>query len=247
MRTETLTVAGCATQLRRGGGGAPLLVLHGEAGDTWSPWHARLAQRFTVIAPDHPGFGGSATPDWFDNIHDLAFFHLSLLEQLGLNGVHLLGNGLGGWVAAELAVRDASRLASLVLCNAPGVQVKGAGGLDPFLLTPEEEAQVQRHDLAAPQDDDTRLKNRFAFARMAWAPRLHDPHLEKWLHRVRVPTLVLAGAEDPLVVPAVAARYAERIPGARLRLLPGCGHRPELEQPDAFCDHLETFIAEVAP
>ncbi len=254
---STLTIAGTQVLLRQSGQGAPLLWLHGEQGGGFTPALTRLARRFTVLAPDLPGFGHSETPEWFDNIHDLGFFTLELLHALNLSGVHLLGTSLGGWVAAEAAVRDCSRLASLTLSNAMGVQVKGQTTLDPFLATPEEEIRARFHNqslaeaaMAAPEDaaeTDRQLKNRFGFARLAWAPRLHDPHLEKWLHRIRRPTLVLNGAHDSIVPPATGACYAALIPGARHITLPATAHQPEVEQPDAFCAHVEQFIAEHAP
>jgi pimeloyl-ACP methyl ester carboxylesterase len=257
MREEVVSIAGCRVPLRREGEGAPLLFLHGERGGGWSPALVRLARRFAVIAPELPGFGGAETPDWFENIHDLAHFTQELIEALDLRGVHMLGLGLGGWVAAEAALGDRSRLASLALVAASGLHVKGTPVFDPFLATPEEEirASVQDPTLAdrlwaaaqAPEAVELQLKNRYAFARMAWAPRLHDPHLAKWLHRLRLPALVLWGEADRVLPPVLAARWAELLPQARLRLLPGCGHWPDLEQPEAFCAAVEEFIAEAAP
>jgi pimeloyl-ACP methyl ester carboxylesterase len=250
VRQSEMTIAGCRTLVRRAGAGAPLLWLHGEHGGGWGATLQRLAQRFDVIAPDMPGFGHSATPDWFDTIHDLAFFTLELLEALDLREVNLVGTSLGGWVAAEAAVRDRSRLARLALVNPMGLHVKGLAAQDPFLATPAEIVAANFHNAALPMDEaelDLQLKNRHAFARMAWAPRLHDPHLEKWLHRVRLPVLVLSGAEDPVVPPANGARYAAAIPGARQLVLPGCAHLAEMDAPEAVCAALEPFLTEAMP
>ena len=113
---QMISIGSCRIRLMRGGSGPPLLFLHGGGGiGIWLPSMARLAKTFDVIAPEHPGFGASDTPDWLDNIADLANFYLDFLDQLDLRGVHLVGSSLGGWVAAELAVRNASRLASLTL------------------------------------------------------------------------------------------------------------------------------------
>ena len=86
-----------------------------------------------MIAPEHPGFGESDTPDWLDNIHDLAYFYLDVLDALKLDDVHLVGNSLGGWIAAELAVRSTERLASLTLAGSAGLYVPGVAQVDPFL------------------------------------------------------------------------------------------------------------------
>ena len=248
--TTEITIAGCRTVLRQAGNGPPLLFLHAEHGGGWPPLLQSLAQRFDVIAPDLPGFGGSETPDWLDNIHDLAFFTLELLEALDLRNVTLVGSALGGWVAAEAALRDRSRLARLAFLNPMGIQVKGLNAADPFLATPEETVAANFHNAAQQTDEadlDTQLKNRHAFARMAWAPRLHDPHLLKWLHRLRLPTLILSGAADRVVPAANGAAFAAAIPGARHLVLPACAHLAELDAPAAVLAALQTFIAEPAP
>ncbi len=243
---ERVVVAGCATHVLRGGSGPPLVYLHGaRGGGVWHPFMERLARRFEVIAPEHPGFGRSDTPDWFDNIHDVAYFYLSFVRELGLRGVHLVGSSLGGWIAAEVAVRSTERLAGLTLVGSAGIRVKGVPRPDTFLWTAEEATRNLFHDqalaeraLAGEPDEaeiERQLKNRFAVARLAWAPRFFDPHLEKWLHRIDVPTLVLWGREDKLMPPAHAERFASLIPGARLELFERCGHLPQIEQAEAFC------------
>ena len=112
----TLPVNGFEMRLLRGGEGAPLLYLHGAGGaPVVIEFMELLAERFEVMVPEHPGFGASEDPGWFDNIHDLAYYYLDALETLGLEDVHLVGNSLGGWIALEMAVRNTSRLNSLTL------------------------------------------------------------------------------------------------------------------------------------
>src|SRR5207248_2955449 len=78
--------------------------LHGAgAGGRWLPFQARLAERFDLLAPSHPGHGGSPAAEWIEHISDLAFHYLDLLDTLGLDRVHVLGASFGGWIAAELA------------------------------------------------------------------------------------------------------------------------------------------------
>src|SRR6266853_6262980 len=134
-----LTVRGCNITLMRGGAGRPLLMLHGAGGaGSWLPYMADLAARHDVIVPEHPGFGASDTPDWLDTIADLANYHLDFLDQLDLAAVDLVGCDLGGWIAAELAVRNTRRLASLTLVGAAGIHVKGVAQSDPFLRADEQ-------------------------------------------------------------------------------------------------------------
>ena len=66
-----------------------------------------------LLVPEHPGFGGSDDPPWIRSMSDLAMFYLDLVEEAGLDRIHLIGNSLGGWLAAEILIRDRSRFRSL--------------------------------------------------------------------------------------------------------------------------------------
>jgi len=111
---EMITVAGATIRLFRGGSGQKLVFLHGAGGHTgWMAFLEELSTRFEVFAPEHPGFGQSDDPPWLDDIADLAYFHLDLMAGLGLEQAHLIGTSLGGWVAAEMAVRSTERPTAL--------------------------------------------------------------------------------------------------------------------------------------
>src|SRR5262245_27135174 len=128
---STIAIGDCRIRLMRGGAGPPLLFLHGGGGvGIWLPCMAQLAKKFDAIVPEHPGFGASDTPPWLDTISDLANFYLDFLDQLDLSGVHLVGSSLGGWIAAEAAVRNATRLASLTLIGAAGSAIKNGPQVD---------------------------------------------------------------------------------------------------------------------
>ena len=255
--TTTLSVCGCSIKLMRcgqaTGGAAPLLFLHGASGaGSWLPCMQMLAQKFDVIVPEHPGFGESDTPDWLDTIHDLAYFYLDFLDALDLERVHLVGVSLGGWIAAELAVRDTKRLVSLTLMDAAGIHVPGVERIDPFLRSDEQRIRDFFHDPAkadamiarvlTPELEDVAMKNRIATARLSWQPRNHDPHLHKWLHRIDVPTLLIWGADDRLFPQEFAHAWQQLIPGAKLAILPECGHVPHIEKPAVFVSELTNFI-----
>lgn len=252
-KEATVTLDGCRINVLRGGKGEPLLFLHGAGGGgNWLPFMDDLAQRFEVIAPEHPGFGKSDMPDWLDDIHDLVFFYLDFLAHEGLAGVNLVGNSLGGWLAAEIAMTDAARLKTLTLVSPAGIHVKGVQKADIFLWSPEEQARHLFHDpalaeaeakrAADPAGEDRRMKNRFATARLAWQPRFYDPLLMKWLKRVTLPTLILWGEEDRILPAAHAPAFKERLANARLELMPACGHLPHIEQKDAFVSSVTRFI-----
>src|SRR5262245_6750959 len=89
------------------GEGRPVLLLHGGGGPlTVTPWAERLADatKTRVLTPIHPGFAGTPRPDSLRTIRDLAALYVTLLDTLDLQDVLVIGNSIGGWIAAEMAV-----------------------------------------------------------------------------------------------------------------------------------------------
>jgi pimeloyl-ACP methyl ester carboxylesterase len=139
-------------------------------------------------------------------------------------------------------VRNCSRLKSLSLLAPAGIRVKGIASGDNFIWGPEEAVRNVYHDqaiadriLAMPVSDeqaDIALTNRYAAAKFGWEPRWFNPSLERWLHRISVPTLVLWGKNDKLFPSAYATRWGERIAGSRVEIIPDCGHVPAAEKPN---------------
>lgn len=258
VKETALSVAGCKVGMMRAGRGAPLLFLHGARGaPRWMPFMTGLAERFDVIVPEHPGFGRSETPEWLDTIGDLAFFYLDFIKRLELERVHLVGNSLGGWIGAELAVRSTHDLATLTLVSPAGIHVKGQPKGDIFLWSREQlthnlfvDQALAEFALAAPvseAEQDQALKNSLMTAKLAWQPRLYDPHLAKWLHRIDVPTLVLWGDGDKLIPPTYGPAFRDLIPGARLEVFERCGHLPHVEHADKFVRTVAGFIEGARP
>jgi pimeloyl-ACP methyl ester carboxylesterase len=240
-------VDGCRTRLRRGGAGRPLLFLHGASGaPVVLPFMERLAQRFDVLVPEHPGWGGSDEPEWLENIHDVAYFYLDFIEKLGLEELTLVGSSMGGWIAMELAVRDTSRLKSLVLVSPAGIAAPGVQPADIFLMSDEQLVRSLFHDqalaearLAVPQTPEmveVALKNKHTTARLAWEPRLHDPHLPKWLHRIDVPVKIVWGRQDRILPVAFLDEYRRLLPEAEIHVVEGAGHLPHAEKPEEFVE-----------
>jgi pimeloyl-ACP methyl ester carboxylesterase len=236
-----IEVNGCAVEVLRGGAGAPMVFLHGAGGaSAWAPYMAALAERFDLYVPSHPGFGRSDTPDWLDGMSDLAYFYHDFLEALDLRGVHLAGNSLGGWLAAEVAVRSTARIETLTLVAAAGLHVDGVIKGDVFLWSPETRvrnaffdpklAEARLAAAVSPEDEDIRLKNHFTTAKLAWSPRFYNPDLAKWLHRIDVPTMILWGAADKIFPPALGEEYHRLIAGSELRIIAECGHLPQHEK-----------------
>lgn len=253
---ERLAVDGATVRVWRGGPAngnvPPLVFLHGAGGHPgWRPFMETLSARYEVIAPEHPGFGRSDDPAWLDTVADLAYFHLDVLRALRLDRVQLMGTSLGGWIAAEMAVRDTSRLAGLTLVCAVGITAGGEPIPDIFRMPVEENlrryfADPKRAarvlaDLAA-GDPEIAAKNRSTVVRLAYSPRFHNPQLGKWLHRIDVPVLLVWGAQDGLVPPGFGEAYRALIPGSRLVVLDGAGHAPFDEQEAGFVAAFDEFV-----
>ena len=240
-------VNGCKVNLRRGGEGQPLLFLHGASGaPAIMPFMEKLAQRFDVLVPEHPGYGLSDEPEWLDNIHDAAYFYLDFLKHLKLKDVTLVGSSMGGWMAMEMAVRDSSRMKSLVLVSPAGIAAEGVFPADIFLMPQEELVRRLFHDQklaeqrlaepVTPESVDIGLKNRHTTARLAWEPRLHDPHLPKWLHRIDVPVKIVWGEQDRILPVEFLETYKKLLPRAEVHVVKNAGHLPHAEKPDQFVD-----------
>ncbi len=216
--SETIDIDGCSIAVRRGGTGPALLWLHGTDGlFEWPAILDRLAARYMVVAPELPGFGASTIPAWMDDVSDLAYLVLDVMQRMALERAHVAGHSLGGWVALEMAVRQTARIASLSLIAPAGLHVKGAAKADIFMIDPDEQARLAYFDggmgeaaaqrATASKIQEQAIANRVASARFGWSPRFHNPRLGRWLHRIDVPALIVWGAGDRIFSPAHAAAF----------------------------------------
>ena len=253
-------IAGVRIELLERGHGRPLLFLHPGIGiDATASVLDRLAAQARVLAPSHPGFGRSEQPKHMNTVDDLAYFYLDLMEALDLRNVMLVGVSLGGWIAAEIAVKSTERIGHLVLADALGIKVgdrETRDIADIFAMTEPQFNERAYFDPAAARRDYPALpeaelvaiaRNREAMARYGWSPYMHDPKLKGRLHRIRVPTLVAWGAADRIAAPDYGRAYAAAIPGARFALIERAGHFPHLEAPDEFAARVLAFASESAP
>ncbi len=251
--TETISLQGIELPYVRRGSGPQMLLLHGGSGPlAAAPFFEGLARSFEIVAPIHPGFGGTPIPDRFDDIHDLKFLYLDLMDALDLRDAVLMGFSMGGWTAAEIAVMTTARLSKLVLVDSVGIKTgdrETREVADVFALPMPELAKITWHDPSLAPDiqalDDTALTmvaaNRTALALYTWDPYMHNPKLAGLLHRIDIPTLVVWGESDGIVRPAYGEAFRDRIPGARMTVIPNAGHAPQIEQPEAFLSRVLAF------
>lgn len=249
-----ISVRGIDLELLCRGSGRPLVLLHGFSPiDPAAPFLDRLAPHARLIAPSHPGFGGSARPDRFETIYDLTQLYLDLLETLPHDHVTLLGFSFGGWLAAEIATLCCHRIDRLILVDPLGIKISDRETPDITDIFNTHPAEVTRRRFYDPRfvpDYDAMTdaaltlvaRNWDSLALYGWQPYMYNPRLAYWLRRIAVPTLVLWGARDGIVTPEYGRAYASLIPGARFETIPDAAHHPELEQPDAFARAVRDFL-----
>ena len=131
---QFVEAGGIRTQLRKGGRGDPLLILHSELGvPGWIGAYEQLAAHYTVYVPSLPGFGESESAEWIASVRDLAAWVTWFARDLKLpEPLNVVGFSMGGWVAAEIATVNASIFEKMVLVGAAGL--KPGGGPDLGLL-----------------------------------------------------------------------------------------------------------------
>jgi len=237
---SSIAVNGTTIELVDRGHGRPIFFLHPGIGiDFDAPVLKALERGGRVI-------GTSQLPKGMNTVDDVSYFYLDLLEQLDLDDVLLVGVGLGGWIAAEIAVKNATRLAALVMGNPIGVKIgdrETRDIVDIWSIMPDEFNKLAYHDPKNGERDYKNLpeaaslaaaRNREAYARLAWSPYMHNPKLKSRLHRISVPTLFLWGTADRILSESYGRGYGALVPNARFETIEHAGHFPHIEQPDDF-------------
>ena len=222
----------------------------------WTPFLERLAERRRVIVPSLPGTpGGGSGFRSLDDLPDWLAATLDLLEAAGLEGADLLGHGVGGMLAAEVAALSRASVRRLVLLAPLGLFDPGEPVADVFARRPSEVAalysaqpEAYARTLACPKGHDEvewqvgQVRAMEAAARLVWP--LCDRGLAKRLHRITAPTLLLWGSEDRIVPASYAKRFAAGIAGrTEIRSIAGAGHRADLDAPDATAEAVLGFLA----
>ena len=256
----SLVVNGTTIEAVDKGQGRPILFLHPGIGiDPAAPVLGELAKGGRVIAPSHPGFGTSQLPKGMTTVDDVSYFYLDLLEELDLRDVLVVGVGLGGWLAAEIATKNSTRLSRLVMANAVGVKIgdrETRDIVDIWALMPDEFNKLAYADPKAGEHDYKNLpeaeslaaaRNREAYARIAWSPYMHNPKLKNRLHRIQLPTLFLWGTADRVLSEKYGRGYCGLIGGAKFEPIEQAGHFPHIEQPEEFARRVLAFADAAAP
>jgi pimeloyl-ACP methyl ester carboxylesterase len=241
---RTVAINGQNCRIWEKGKGEPVFYLAGFGGlPRWTPFLDRLAGHRRVVAPSLPGFPGSIGHEELDSLIDWVAATLDLLDACGLDGGDLIGASVGGELAAEVAAMSSRSVRRLALIAPLGLYDPSAKPADLWAQTPVTQPallcadpETYKAHIAPPEGADpsewsilmTRANE--AAARLLWP--LTDTRLARRLHRIRAETLVIWGAEDKVVPPSYAQRFAEEIAGkTRVQLIPGAGHLADLDAP----------------
>jgi pimeloyl-ACP methyl ester carboxylesterase len=247
---RTLGVNGVETVVLTAGRGTPLVFFHGAGTLTRFDFAAPWARDHEVIIPYHPGFGESADDPGVTEIHDYVLHYLELFALLGLTRMRLVGQSMGGYIAAKLAVEHGYLIEKLVLVCPIGIPTPGIPTAD-FLKAPPEDLPallaadpqtVIKHLPAKASDAFVaeRVKETATATRLIGAAT-YDAKLPRYLHRLTMPTLLVWGKQDRLTPTAQHASWTKLLPRAKVELFDG-GHLV-LDESAASVAAIQKFVA----
>lgn len=253
---ETVRVGGTDLIVVKGGNGKPLLVLHEELGwPGWLKWNAALAEKHTLLIPQHPGYSRTPRAEWIANVRDLGGFYANYLLEQNLAPVDVIGFSLGGWIAAEMAAANPHQFRKMVLVAPMGIRPREGEIFDFFQVMAPQHLVMTVHDAdqtgefdnlfggVGPQQFENWEEARAETARLAWMPFMHNPSLPHLLPAARnLPTQIIWGRDDRMVPIGALQPLREALKDAQVKVLESCGHRPEVERTAEFIETVENFL-----
>lgn len=255
---RTISVLGAEVEFRQIGSGRPLVLIDGSvAFRPDGPFLGDLPNQHRVVSVRFPGFGDKVLPGWISSVDDYAHLGNQLIRELGLSQALLMGTSLGGWIAAEMAAMDTSRLSGLLLLDAFGLKSGPVDRLDVPDIFSMSRPALEALLYAAPSDfrydqsaGDDKTLERMArgwetMALISWDTFFHNPKLQYRLAGIDLPTLILRGAADGLVSRHNSKAFASLIKGAKLEEIEGSGHFPMIEKPREASSRIAAFTSTI--
>lgn len=262
---KTMEVLGQRISYYDAGKGPVLVLVHGLGGQARFDFGnslAALAKDHRVIALDQIGFGESSKPEIDYSIQTFVVFLGEFLQQLKVRDFALAGESLGGWIVTQYTIQalDAANRGPHALPVPARLIIIDAAGLGPIhsKVTPTiagapdemgvvrfifyNKARVTDEFLREYWVDKMRINDGFTIKSIVMNPRLDKEVVKDKLAQITIPTLVVWGAEDDLLKLEEGRAYAAGIPGAKLTMIPECGHVPAAEQPEKFVAAVEAFL-----
>jgi pimeloyl-ACP methyl ester carboxylesterase len=240
---EEITIDGIKTVVHTAGKGEPLVVFHGAGTVDGFQFAEAWADRFRVVVPYHPGFGESDDEPTFTDIHDYVMFYLEFFDALKIDRMNLIGLSMGGYLAAKFASEHGNRVNKLVLMAPYGLNVPEHPTVDVISVPGEQipsmlvsNFELLKKDLPERPDADfiaTRYREATSFARLFWEHPT-DPKFPRYLHRLKMPTLLVWGDEDKLIPVQHAQAWRKLIPNAEVVVVKGAGHIVHRDKPETL-------------
>jgi pimeloyl-ACP methyl ester carboxylesterase len=265
-KVKQLDAGGLRINYYEDGSGPDLVLLHGMFGDylDWAPVLGLLARKFHVVALDLPGFGESGKPD----VAYTGEFFVDKLDEFfaaaGLKEIILGGNSFGGQIAMLYALRHPEKVSQLVLVDSGGFrEVPEAeramartilsrenllgmpAAMIPLIFSKvfvKESAEKERYLAKQAAKLKTVDYPEYVRAVVGSIELSMATNLLAELPKIKCPVLLLSGKEDSVVPPEQAEEAARRLPQATLQTMEGCGHMPQLEEPEEFARRVAEHI-----
>lgn len=240
------------------GQGPAVLYFHPAAGPAWDPFLDKLAEVFTVYAPEFPGttVGDPYAIRQVDDLADAVFIYEEAIRELNLTGAVAIGQSFGGMLAMELAAAFPNIFAKLIVLDPIGLWredapitnwIEASADELPAILFKDPSRPEAQAMLALPEDPEAvavataqLIWNLGATGKFVWP--IPDCGLEKRLHRIKIPTMIVWGEDDALIPSSYAALLGERIADSRVEIIKDCGHIPQVEQRDATLSLVSEFL-----
>jgi Predicted hydrolases or acyltransferases (alpha/beta hydrolase superfamily) len=255
-----VSIYGAKIHYVEAGSGAPLILIHGLADNiaVWDSVIPPLSARFRVIALDQIGFGRSDKPLLNYRVSTFVDFLDGFMTELKIGRASLIGNSLGGWVAADFALKHPQRVERLILSDAAGYAAL-AKTMDPralraLRLASREDIRylgpLTFHDKRFYQDVDFAFKERvtagdsYTVGQVLDAMIRGDDVLDNRLQPINRPTLILWGRDDKLIPLNFGERFHQEIASSSLRIIDNCGHMPQVECPNEFAAAVLQFLSD---
>jgi triacylglycerol lipase len=253
LESKTMEVQGKVFPYLSGGTGDPLILVHGFTAnkDAWDFIARYLTPRYTVYAPDLPGFGDASRDPNADYSYDAQVENLhAFIKGLGLTSVHLGGSSMGGGVVARYAAKYPNEVASLWLLDAAATQESVDSALmKHYIATGEFPLLVKTQDEQTKQMEMLFAKPKFIPYSVAYdflenSKKDFDLHskilknlvadsapIESRFSNLQTPSLIVTGEQDRIIPPASAQTLARVFPKSQVKVMPGVGHIPMAEDP----------------
>jgi pimeloyl-ACP methyl ester carboxylesterase len=252
----TISVGDVPVSVVRRGSGSPLLVLHDELGHPgWMSWNEALSGQRELIVPLQPAYGDTPKVDWIRGYRDLASFYARMVREQGWGPIDVIGFSAGGFTAAEMTAACPDMVRRLVLVAPLGCRPLEGEIFDFLAVTVRTHvaATVSRQDAPefgqiyggdmTPEQFERFEDARAETARLGWQPFMFDDSLPHRLEGIgQLPTLIVWGDDDLIAPRGCVDAYDRAIPNSEVVVLPGAGHRPEIEDPEGFLSAVTAFL-----